>query len=765
LRSAQGIDLRLLTCFEKIMIADFEITRRQLLKGAGALIVAFGLPLDLNAQTSPYLRSSGGPLPPNQLDSWLIIQHDGSVTVLSGKVELGTGVSTSLRQIVAEELDCAFEKINWVQGDTANTVDQAPTFGSQTIKRGGSQLRQAAAEARTTLLSLASARLGIPVERLYVDQGTIKAQENSSKVVSYGELLGGQSFSKEVSGKIKPKSPDSYKIVGRPVARVDIPPKITGEHIYMQNFRLPGMLHGRTVRPSAVGAKLLNVDESSIKDIPGVVKIVRKENFLGVVCEREDQAIHAARSLKATWQDASPHPAMNDLYSALRKIPSVDKAAANTGDIENGFLTAAKTLTATYEWPYQLHASIGPSCAVADVRSGAATIWSGTQGSHQLRPTIAQLLGIASQDVRVIFTEASGCYGHNGSDDAAADAAILSQAVGKPVRVQWMRYDEHVWEPLGPAMLMEMRGGLDAQGNVVAWDYQVWTPTHSSRPNGSAGSLLAGSLAGMAGGTPNQSGADRNANHTYDFKNNRVMVHWLNSSPLRASALRGLGSPQNTFANESFMDELAAAAGVDPLEFRLRYLTDPRGRAVLETVAKRAEWAPRSARQTHAQPTASMTGRGIGFVQYDRTEAYVAAVAEVEVNAGGEVLVKRVVVAHDCGLIINPDGLRNQIEGNVIQATSRTLKEEVKFDRAIVRTVDWTLYPILKFAEVPEVIIELIDRPDQPAVGAGEATNSAIPAAIANAIFDATGARLRQVPFTPDRVKAAPPVARVSDAR
>jgi CO/xanthine dehydrogenase Mo-binding subunit len=444
---------------------------------------------------------------------------------------------------------------------------------------------------------------------------------------------------------------------------------------------------------------------------------------------------------------------MSQLSEALKKTPSNDKSPADSGDVESALAASAKTLQAVYLWPYQLHATMGPSCAITDVKDGTATVWSATQGAYQLRPTIAQLIGLTSANVRVVYVEAAGCYGHNAADDAAADAALLSQAVGKPVRVQWMRHqDEHAWEPLGPAMVMEVRGGLDHRGNLAAWDYQVWTPTHSSRPNGSAGSLLAGLLTNMAAGTPNQSGADRNANHTYNFKNNRVMVHWLNSSPLRASALRGLGSPQNTFANESFIDELAAAAGADPVEFRLRYLSDPRAKAVLDAVAKKSGWPHR--------PTPSQAGfkngRGVAYVRYDRAEAYVGAVVDVEVNpTDGLVRVTRVVVAHDCGLIINPDGLRNQIEGNVIQATSRTLKEEVKFDRAMVTSLDWSGYPILRFPEIPEVIIELIDRPDQPSVGAGEATTSAIPAAIANAIFNATGIRLRAILFTPDRVKAA----------
>jgi len=731
---------------------NIEVTRRDFLKATAALVVAFGWPSDRARESeAATLRTSGGPLPPNQLDSWLIVHNDNTITVMTGKVELGTGVSTSLRQIVADELDFPFEKIRWIQGDTANSVDQGPTFGSQTIKRAGGQLRQAAAEAKTTLLSLAASRLKLPPEALTIANGVIAAHDRQKKL-SFAELLGGQFFEREITGKIKPKSPSAYKLVGRPVPRVDLPAKITGAHVYVQNLRLPGMLHGRWIHPASIGARLIKIDEASIASLPGLVKIVVDQNFVGVVCEREEQALRAARDLKIEWQTATPLPAMSELAETLRKIPSNDRPAGSAGDVDAAFSTAAKTLNATYHWPYQLHASIGPSCAVADVKSDGATIWSSTQGAHQLRPTIAQLLGISSAEVRVIYTEAAGCYGHNASDDAAGEAALLSQAVGRPVRVQWTRQDEHGWEPVGPAMVMEVRGALDADGNVIAWDFQGWTPTHSSRPNGSAGSLLAGQLAGKAPGKAGQSGADRNANHTYNFRNNRVVVHWLGSSPLRASALRGLGSPQNTFANESFMDELAFAAGADPLEFRLRQLDDARAKTVLQAAARRADWKNRPA----AQKPGMKVGRGLAFVRYERTEAYVAAVADVEINpADGALQVARVVVAHDCGLIVNSDGLRNQIEGNVIQATSRALKEEVKFDRRRITSLDWASYPILRFPEIPEVLVELIDRPDQPSVGAGEATTSAVPAAIANAIFNAAGIRLRDVPFTPERIKAA----------
>ena len=577
-----------------------------------------------------------------------------------------------------------------------------------------------------------------------------------AKKVSYGELLGGQRFNREITGKIKPKSPNNYTVVGTPVSRVDIPLKVTGTYTYMQDVRVPGMLHGRTVKPSAVGATLVGVDEPSVNHVTGLVRVVAKGNFVGVVCEREEQAIRAARELKLTWQDAQNLPPQSELFPTLQKLPANDRQLAATGDIQSVLAAASKTLEAKYYWPFQLHASIGPSCGVADVRDGQATIWSGTQGAHQLRPTIAHLLGISPANVRVVFFEASGCYGHNGADDAAADAAILSQAVGKPVRVQWMRQEEHAWEPKGPAMVTEVRGGLDHQGNVVAWDYQVWTPTHSNRPNGNGSSLLAGELVGVASAARNQSGGDRNAYHTYTIQNSRVLVHWLSSSPLRPSALRALGSPHNSFANESFMDELAAAAGADPVEFRLRHLSDARAIAVIKAAAQGAGWKAGPSPRQDGLGTGVKSGRGVAFVQYERTDAYVAAVAEVEVNpSDGQVRVRRVVVAHDCGLIINPNGLRNQIEGNVIQAVSRTLKEEVKFDRAKVTSTDWSSYPILTFPEILDVEIELINRIDQPPVGAGEATTSPIAPAIANAIFDATGVRLRTVPFTPDRVKAA----------
>ena len=440
---------------------------------------------------------------------------------------------------------------------------------------------------------------------------------------------------------------------------------------------------------------------------------------------------------------------MAELHDALAKIPATDRAVTDSGDVPAAIARAAKTVHARYTWPYQMHASIGASCGVADVKQDSATIWSSTQGAHTLKSAIAELLGMPAAGVHVIWTEGSGCYGHNGSDDAAADAALMSQAVGQPVRVQWSRADEHGWEPKGVAMVMEITGGLDASGKIVGWDYAVWTPTHSSRPGAQAGgsaNLLAAQLAGATPSGRGSVGGDRNARHTYDIPNTRVVSHSLQSSPLRTSSFRGLGSPQNSFANESFMDELAIAANADPVDFRLRHLTDPRADR-----GRSGSGASREMDGTHEarRGGSATTGRGVAFVQYEGTEAYVAAIVDVEVDvAQRSVRVTRAYVAHDCGLIINPDGLRNQIEGNVIQGISRTLKEAVKFDRGRVTSVDWRSYPILSFAEVPDSIeIELIDHPELPSVGAGEAATSPIPAAIANAIYDATGKRLRDVPL------------------
>lgn len=725
------------------------VSRRDFLKSTGVLVVGFSFIGARVLDASTGAMPSAAP-PASQLDSWLAIGADNSITVFCGKVELGTGVSTALRQIVAEELDAPFERITWIQGDSDRTVDQGSTVGSQSVKRGGAQLRQAAAEARAALLELASAKLGAPAASLVVADGVISIKDAPSRKATFGELIGGKRFERAVSGKAPTKAPREYVIVGKPIHRVELPAKMTGRHVYMHDVRVDGMLHARVVRPASMGARLLSVDDSAVRAIPGA-RIVRKGDFLAVVADREEDAIRAASSLEASWSESAPLPDMTALYETLMSSPATDRVVIDAGDVPAQIARAHRTVKARYTWPFQMHASIGPSCGLADVRSSSATIWSSTQGAHTLKGAIAQLLGMSPESVRVIWTEGSGCYGHNGSDDAAADAALISQLVGRPVRVQWMRADEHGWEPKGAAMIMDVAAGLDENGRIVGWDYAVWTPTHSSRPSAqSAAAFVAAQLTGATPSGRGSVGGERNARHTYAIPSTRVVAHLLQSVPLRTSSLRGLGSPQNTFANESFMDELAAAAGVDPVEFRLRHLTDPRAVAVVNAAARLAKWEPRVAHSRAASSVGGQsTGRGFGFVQYEGTEAYVAAAVDVDVDTAQRTIrVKRVCVAHDCGLIVNPDGLRNQIEGNVIQGISRTLKEAVQFDHSRVTSLDWRSYPILTFAEVPDSIeVELIDHPELPSVGAGEASTSPMPGAIANAIYDATGLRLRAVPL------------------
>jgi nicotinate dehydrogenase subunit B len=691
----------------------------------------------------------------DRLDDWLAIESDGTVTAFSGKVELGTGVRTALAQIVAEELDLPLARVQMVMGDTARTPDEGYTAGSMTISGSGTALRNAAAEARRAMLKMAARRLHGTLNQLTVRDGIIAVEGQRERSITFAELMGGKRFNLRVTDKAPLKDPEAYRIVGSSTPRADLPGKVAGQPSFVHDLKVPGMLHARMVRPPGPAAKLVSIDEDSVRDIPGLVKVMRRGNFIGVVAEREEQAVLAATQLQVKWQERPAYPRMEELHTFLRSQPTEDTVLVKKVGLEKAFASAARKLSATYLQPYHAHASIGPSCAVASVEGDQATVWASTPGPYPLSGALAQLLGLPAENVHLIYVEGSGSYGQNGADDAAADAAILSQAVGRPVRVQWTREDEFAWEPKAPAMVMEVRGGLDAQGNVVAWDYHVYSPSHVARAR-FAGQLVTAQL--LSGQSSPQSrwsfGAERNAPTNYSFPIQRVTVHYLANSPLRASSFRSLGGAENTFANESFMDELAAAAGVDALEYRLRYLSDERERAVLKAVAEKAGWEARpSPRGGHAEPA---HGRGIAFARYENEEAIVACVAEAEVTrATGAVRVKRIVVAHDCGLIINPDGVKNQIEGNVIQSLSRALKEEVRFDEKRVTSVDWETYPILTFSEVPEVEIVLINRPDQPAVGAGEPSTVTTAAAVANAIFDATGVRLRQIPFTPERIKTA----------
>lgn len=766
-----------------------SLSRRQILKGGGALVVSFSFwgPLsrafaqsDETPQPRPYaaervdlgtfVPAPGDYLDPRDLDSWLAIMQDGSVTVFTGKVDIGTGSRTALAQIVADELDVPFSRVTMAMGDTAKSVDQGRTVGSSTIPRGGAQLRQAAAAGRQQLLKLASAQLGAPAEQLTVTDGVVSAAGDASKSVSYGQLIGGKRFNVKITATgyqaamnvapdVKPKSYKNYKVVGTAIPRVDLPAKFTGAYMYTPDFRTPGMLHGRPVRPNTAVAKPLKVDESSIAHIPGVVKVVQEGSFVGVVAETEWAAIQAAKALKVTWSTAGTKmPAdRNEVDRYLTDTKPVRELSTNKkGNVDTAFSQAAKTVEATYHWPFQNHGMMLPSCAVADVRGDKATIWTGAQGPFTTRDRISTMLKVPRKNVEVHFIEASGCYGRLTADDAAEDAVLLSRAVGKPVRVQWMRADEQVWDPKGPQQLTVVRAAIDAQGKVTAWDYLdrsfPWTESQGTPQ-------LAERQIGITpdnDGNPNGAGG---AGDIYGFENMQIQsktIPWMfpEPMPLRTASLRSPGEPPRVFATESFIDELAAEVRMDAVQFRLAYLkSDKRISEALSTAAEKAGWKERPS-PSPASSEKILRGRGVAVNQ--RGGSVPAVVAEVEVDTStGKVTVTRITMAYDCGLIINPDGVKNQIEGNVMQGVSRALIEEVKFDANGVKAVDWVTYPVIRFRDVPDVQIFLINRPELPAAGAAETPIVVVPAAIANAIFDATGARMREIPFTPERVLSA----------
>jgi len=735
----------------KPMTPTGKPTRREFLQGTGLLVVSFSIP-GLLRRADAQSATTGKTVALDEVDAYLAIDARGGVTLYSGKVELGTGVSTALRQIVAEELDVALAGVALVEGDTALTPAQGRTWGSLSIQVGGVQIRQAAATARQALLREAAKRLGVPADDLIVEQGTVRPR-SGGKQVTYAELIGGKNFSLKVDKQAPLKDPAKYSIVGKPVPRSDIPPKVTGQFTYVQDFRVPGMLHGRVVRPPAIGAILESVDESSVGDIPGVVRVVRRNNFLAVVAGSEWAAIRAAQKLKASWSAWNGLPEQSRLWEYVRATKvNKDDVTSNTGEAEKALQQAARRISASYDFAIHSHASMGPSCAVADFKDGKLTCWSASQGPHELRTQLANMLSMKDSDVHVIYVEGSGCYGRNAHEDATADAALLARELGRPVRVQWMREEENGWDPKGPPTLMDLEAGLDASGQVVAWHSQLYVPEGV----GSNVKLLAAEAAGLPfdkGMLPGN--IINNSAIPYSFPNVRTVAHRLAETPFRPSWIRAPGRMQNTFCNEAFLDEVAVAAGADPFEFRLRYLSnDPRGTELLKRLMSFARWQGRTSTRAVSGDIAS--GRGVTYVKYELARTYVGAVADVEVNRrSGDIRVKHVAVVQDCGQIVNPDGVRNQIEGNVVQTVSRTLKEEVTFDRSRVTSLDWASYPILTFPEVPDIDIDLIDRPAEKPWGVGEPAASVVPSAIANAVFDATGARLRSVPFTPAKLRAA----------
>lgn len=733
-------------------------SRRDFLKTAGAIVVGFSwsVPGVLAQQASP-ARLPGSLNNNRMLDGWLRINADGTTTIFTGKCELGQGILTALAQIASDELDVAYERIEMVSADTARTPNEGMTAGSVSVENSGTALRYACAEARQILLGLAAAKLGTTADRLAVSNGTVSG---GSGKITYAELARETNLKREATAQVKPKPSSQYKMIGKSVQRRDIPSKVTGGRSYVQDMRLPGMLFGRVVRPPSPRAQLVSFDEAAVKAMPGVVAVARDGSFLGVAAEREEQAIQAARALRASakWKESADlPPSAPELFAHLQKMPSQDTVvnqktpAAPAG----GKIT---TYESTYTRPYQAHATMGPSCAVAQVKDGKYQVWTHSQGVFPLRRELNKVLGVPEADITCTHVEGAGCYGHNGADDVALDAILVARATGgRPVKLQWMRDDEFSWEPYGSPMVMKLRARLDGTGSVVDWRHELWSHPHSTRPiSNTGGNLLAGwYIAKPVAQAPSPNipqpagGADRNAVPAYEFPSQQVVLHYVTDIPIRTSALRTLGAYANVFAAESFMDELALASGADPVEFRLRHTKDPRARAVIETCAQKAGWKP-------GQKSDGSHGRGFAYSRYKNLACYVAVVADVAVDRRtGKVRVTKAVSAVDAGLVVNPDGLVNQIEGGIIQSASWTLKEHVAFNRQRITTRSWADYPILTFPEVPAVEVHLIDRPDERSLGTGEGSQGPAVAAIANAIFNATGVRLRDLPFTPKSVKVA----------
>ena len=732
-------------------IKTHRFSRRTLLKG-GALTVGLalaGLRNDASAQGAVAVSRV---LDNKEVDAFLAVNGDGSVTVYCGKVDLGQGLRIAIPQIAAEELGIGIDKLKYVEGDTALTPDQGRTSGSNGIQRGGMQIRQAAATARKALIDLAAKRLNVAPDDLVAAGGEVRPKAGGAGI-RFASLIGSRRFDVKLDPKAPLKDPASYTIVGKPLRRPDVASKCTGTAIYVYDFTLPNMLHARVIRPPAIGATLNSVDDDSIKKFPGV-KIVRIKDFLAVVGEDEWTTERAARTLRAQWSDWSGLPVQDRLAGTMRAdAGTTEQSLVSKGTPVSPQPQNAKTLSASYFWPMQSHGSIGPSCAVADVRADAATIWTASQGMHDNQVTYARFLGLPKDKVRLIYLEGSGCFGMNGHEDAAADAAILSRAVGRPVRVQWSRADEHGWDPKGPPQLLDITGTVGADGQIHDWRTDMWIPQTTK------GLLNIPLLGPQAAGLDNIVGLNtglisQNGDPPYAADHMQVVVHWLKEAPLRPAPLRSPGKPANCFAVESFTDELAAAAGIDPIEFRLRGLKNPRGIELIKRMATMMKWQPRPSPGADTNAAVARS-RGMSYVHYKHSETFVAMGMEVAVErVSGKIKVERVVCAHDCGQIINPDGVRAQVEGSILQTLSRVLMEEVKFDRSRVLSLDWSSYPIMRFSDVPKLDIDLVDRPNEPPLGAGEAACAAVGAALANAVHDATGTRLRTVPFTPERVKA-----------
>ncbi len=754
-------------------------SRRSLLKTGGALVVSVGMPIGLDTVTAidrAFAQGARPPLTPDQLSSYIAVNADGTISAFFGKIDGGQGVDVAIGQIVADELDVPFAKVKVVMGDSATSVNQGGASNASGIEEGAVPLRNAAAEARRVLVEMAAGLLSVPADKLVVNDGVVSAAADPSKRISYAQMIGGRYFNVPVEwnkkwgnplsivGQAKPKKPADYTIVGQTMRRNDVAPKVFAQFTYVSDIKVPGMVHGRMLRPPVAGAVPVSVDESSVQDIPGA-RVVWKQGFLGVVADKEWDAVRAAQRLKVTWsQVAPPFPNENELYDHIRKAPVTKRVEAmKVGDIGPAFAGAAKVISAEYEWPFQSHSSMGPGCAIVDIKDGQATLWTGSQKPHYAGEGVAAILGLSSDKVRAIWHMGPGSYGRNDGGDVAIDAAVLAQAVGRPVRLQYSREEAHAWNPKSPASVHRVRAGLDQDGKVVAFHFEAKSfsrldvASNESDPRHS----LAGQLMGMP---PKPADiylfpGEAVPGGPYSFPNKLMAWETIppllaSASPLRTSHLRDPLGPELYFAAESFVDELAAATGSDPVEFRLRYLTDQRDIAVVKAAAEKAKWETRPS-GPRGLASAVAHGRGIAFARRGKT--IVALVAEVDVDRpSGKLRVRRLVVAHDCGLIINPGGLRQCIENEAVYALSRSMWEEVHFNREKVTSVDWASYPILDITEAPDAVdVVLIDHKELPPTGAGEPTVRTVGAAVANAIFDATGVRIRRGPFSPDRVKAA----------
>ncbi len=738
-------------------------SRRDFLKTGGALVVGFSWAGATSAATMSLTPTKS--VAKDAVESFLALGRDGFATVYVGKVDLGTGTRTALAQIAADELDLPFSRITMVMGDTGTTPDQWITGANLTIAQGGTELRRACASARHALVASAAQKFGVPVADLVTADGKVSVKAEPAKSASYADLMdaAGASLNRDlkVDAKAVFKKHTDYQFIGKSIPRVDIPAKLTGEFTYVHDFRLPGMLHARVVRPDDLGARLLSFDDSAAKQVKGYVQTVRKGDFIAVVAKDEWAAIKAMRALKVNWGAGNGLPDQATVFEHWRgrKLAKED-VTQKVGDAPAALAAlpaSARRVKATYNFPVQTHASLGPSCAVAQVKDGALTVWTASQATHSLVDEIAPIVGLSREKIRCVYLEGSGCYGRNGHEDAAADAALIATLTGHTVRVQWMRADETARSPKSPPRSMDLEAGLDDAGNVVAWNGEFWIAlNHIVAFKPLDFPLLSATETGLAKPGNWVGFLFQNSGIGYAVPNIRVNTKHVEEAFFRSAHLRSPGRIENSFANESFVDELAFAAQADPAEFRIRHLKDTRGLDTLNAALKRANWKPRAGNHAQAAGGDVAKGRGVAYLRYNNATTYVAAVVEVAVNRKtGAIVVERMTVAHDCGQIVNPDGVTNQIEGGAIQTVGRTLMEQVTWDRSKVTSVDWASYPILRHDQVPHVDVVLIDRPGEPSWGAGEPTACAIPGAIANAVFDATGARLRTLPFTPDRVLAA----------